>query len=76
MLYDNPQTASTLSAAIYLLSMHPDALSRLRKEVMDTVGSIRRPTYDDIKQMKYLRAFINGEHLSPVSDSLFIDHVS
>ncbi len=56
--------------------MHPDVLSRLRKEILDTVGSTRRPTYDDIKQMKYLRAFINGECLSSVSNSLFGDHES
>ncbi len=55
------QTASTLSSAIYLLSTHPDTVARLRKEVLDTVGPTRRPTYEDIKEMKFLRAFINGE---------------
>jgi len=59
MIAGRDTTATTLSSAIYLLSMHPDALSRLRKEILDTVGPIRRPTYEDIKEMKYLRAFIN-----------------
>lgn len=42
-----------------MLAEHPDILQRLRKEVLSTVGT-RRPTYDDIRDMKYLRAFING----------------
>ena len=42
----------------YMLAEHPDILQRLRKEIHDTVGT-RRPTYDDIRDMKYLRAFIN-----------------
>lgn len=43
--------------------MYTDVLHRLRTEIMDYVGPERRPTYDDIRDMKYLRAFINGEVL-------------
>ena len=43
-----------------MLAEHPEFAQRLRKEVMDTVG-LRRPTPDDIRDMKYLRAFINGK---------------
>ena len=46
--------------AVYFLSQHPDVLQRLREEILSKVGSERRPTYNDIREMKYLRAFING----------------
>ena len=45
--------------AVYMLALHPDVLQKLRAEIRSTVG-MRRPSYDDIKQMKFLRAFING----------------
>ena len=32
---------------------------RLREEILSVVGPTRRPTYDDIRNMKYLRAVIN-----------------
>lgn len=38
-------------------------MSRLRAEILDKVGNSRRPDYDDIRGMKYLRAVINGESL-------------
>ncbi|KAF7352323.1 hypothetical protein MVEN_01196000 [Mycena venus] len=52
-------TAATLTFAVYMLAEHPDMAERLRKEILDTVGSSRMPTYDDLRNMKYLRAFIN-----------------
>ncbi|KAL4249120.1 cytochrome P450 family protein [Abortiporus biennis] len=52
-------TASTLTFIIYFLSTHPEVMTRLRQEILDRVGSARRPTYDDIREMKYLRAVIN-----------------
>ena len=63
------QTALTLTMAIYMLSQHPDSLCRLREEVLTKVGT-RRPTYDDIKEMKYLRAFINGESVTVYGPSV------
>jgi len=44
-----------------MLSQHPDVLSRLREEILKKLGSLRRPTYDDLRDMKYMRAVINGE---------------
>ncbi|KAJ7198963.1 cytochrome P450 monooxygenase pc-1, partial [Mycena pura] len=41
------------------LSMYPAVCARLRAEVLAHLGPTRRPTYDDIKDMKYLRAVIN-----------------
>ncbi|KAI6040652.1 cytochrome P450 [Pisolithus marmoratus] len=52
-------TASTLTSLIYMLSQYPDVLKRLRSEVLSRVGSSRRPTYDDVREMKYMRAVIN-----------------
>ncbi|KAG9039054.1 hypothetical protein FRB95_012765 [Tulasnella sp. JGI-2019a] len=52
-------TASNLTFVIYLLAMHPSVLTRLRQEVLDTVGVSQRPTFDSIRDMKYLRAVIN-----------------
>ncbi|KAL6302061.1 cytochrome P450 [Sparassis latifolia] len=52
-------TASTLTTLVYFLSMHPAVLQRLRAEILQHVGPRRRPTYDDIREMKYLRAVLN-----------------
>ena len=45
---------------IYFLAMYPAVMTRLREEILAKVGSSRRPDYDDIRDMKYLRAVING----------------
>lgn len=57
----NVQSAALLTFAVYQLSEHPDILARLREEILNKVGSTRRPDYDDIRDMKFLRAVINGE---------------
>ncbi|KAI9572478.1 cytochrome P450 [Boletus coccyginus] len=52
-------TAATLTFSVYMLSQHPDVLARLREEIVAKVGVSGRPTHDDMRDMKYLRAFIN-----------------
>lgn len=42
-----------------MLSKHPEVCKRLRQEILEHVGESRRPTFDDLKDMKYLRAVIN-----------------
>ncbi|KAI0799694.1 cytochrome P450 monooxygenase pc-3 [Irpex lacteus] len=59
MIAGRDTTASMLTVTIYFLSQYPDVLRRLRQEVIDTVGTQERPTYDNIRVMKYLRAVIN-----------------
>ncbi|KAJ3476584.1 hypothetical protein NLI96_g11058 [Meripilus lineatus] len=59
LLAGRDTTAATLTFAIYKLTQHPDIVRRLREEILMKVGSHRRPTYEDIREMKYLRAFIN-----------------
>ncbi|KAF5341462.1 hypothetical protein D9758_013949 [Tetrapyrgos nigripes] len=51
-------TASLLTFSVYVLSQRPDIYSRLKAEVNEKVGN-RRPTYEDTRDMKYLRAFLN-----------------
>ncbi|KAJ7292238.1 cytochrome P450 [Mycena rebaudengoi] len=52
-------TATLLTFAIYMLAEHPKALAKLRQEILNKVGSTRRPTHDDFKELKYLRAVLN-----------------
>ncbi|EIW83567.1 cytochrome P450 monooxygenase pc-3 [Coniophora puteana RWD-64-598 SS2] len=59
MIAGRDTTASTLTSAIYFMAMYPHVMDRLREEVLTRVGSSRRPTYDDIRDMKYLRAILN-----------------
>lgn len=54
-------TAATFTFVIYLLSLHPEVTVRLRSEILEKVGPNRRPNFDDIRDMKYLRAVINGQ---------------
>ncbi|KAG6874015.1 hypothetical protein C0995_007972 [Termitomyces sp. Mi166 len=59
LLAGRDTTTNSISYAIYMLAKHPNVLSRLRNEILSKVGSVRRPTYDDMREMKYLRAVIN-----------------
>ncbi|KAJ7509609.1 cytochrome P450 monooxygenase pc-1 [Mycena galericulata] len=52
-------TMHTLTVVIYFLTQYPAICTRLRAEIISQVGAERRPTYDDIKEMRYLRAVIN-----------------
>ncbi|KAL0058108.1 hypothetical protein AAF712_015230 [Marasmius tenuissimus] len=57
-------TAATLTFIMYFLATHPEVTTRLRNEVLDTVGTSaegREISWEMIKEMKYLRAVINGE---------------
>ncbi|KAL0948881.1 hypothetical protein HGRIS_008998 [Hohenbuehelia grisea] len=59
MIAGRDTTATTLTYSVYMLSQHPKVLAKLRAEVLEKVGSSRRPTFDDMREMKYLRAFVN-----------------
>ncbi|KZT67253.1 cytochrome P450 [Daedalea quercina L-15889] len=52
-------TSTTLTYLIYLLAQHPDVLRRLREEVLTRVGPSRYPDFEDMREMKHLRAVIN-----------------
>lgn len=59
MIAGRDTTAGTLTSAVYLLATDPGVLGRLRAEIMARVGPSRPPTYEDIRNMKFLRAVIN-----------------
>lgn len=59
-----PQTMCLLTFSFYMLAEHPDVEKRLREEIFDKVGPTGRPTYDQMRDMKFMRAFLNGM-LSP-----------
>jgi cytochrome P450 len=59
LLAGRDTTAATLSWAFYELCRYPDKYQRLRHEILDSVGRDRTPTYDDLKNMTYLRHTLN-----------------
>lgn len=52
-------TASTLSWTLYELGRHPDCVTRLRREVIETIGPTELPTYEHLKNMPYLKSVLN-----------------
>ncbi|KAB8272177.1 cytochrome P450 [Aspergillus minisclerotigenes] len=51
-------TAGLLSNLFFVLAKRPDVWAKLRAEVETTLGG-RLPTYDDLRNMKYLRHCLN-----------------
>ena len=49
-----------LTFSFYMLTQHPDIEHRLRQEIHEKVGAIGSPTYQQMREMKYTRAFLNG----------------
>ncbi|KAG8985262.1 hypothetical protein FRB95_004942 [Tulasnella sp. JGI-2019a] len=52
-------TAGLLTFACYLLATSPSAMERAREEVLARYGRTEVPTYDNLKQLKYIRAVLN-----------------
>ncbi|KXN91297.1 Cytochrome P450 52A3-A [Leucoagaricus sp. SymC.cos] len=52
-------TAALLTFSLAMISEHPDMHRRLGKEILTHVGPERCPTTNDIREMKFLRAFFN-----------------
>jgi cytochrome P450 len=59
LLAGRDTTACTLTWVIYHLSMDPTILAKLRKEIIEYVGLQRQPTYENLKDMKYLQHILN-----------------
>ncbi|KAF2792456.1 putative cytochrome P450 alkane hydroxylase [Melanomma pulvis-pyrius CBS 109.77] len=66
LLAGRDTTASLLSNIFFELPRHPSIVSRLRREIAEHVGR-DPPTYQQLKEMKYLKAIINeSQRLYPI----------
>ncbi|KAF2436084.1 cytochrome P450 [Tothia fuscella] len=59
LLAGRDTTACTLSWMFYELSKCPHMVAKLRREVLNTVGEEKMPSYADLKSMKYLQHCLN-----------------
>jgi len=59
LLAGRDTTAVTLSWLFYELSRHPEVVQRLRQEILKFVGTDGKPTYSDLKGMRYLQHTLN-----------------
>jgi cytochrome P450 len=59
LLAGRDTTACTLAWSIYELSLQPQIVTKLRQEIINHIGLERAPTYQDLKEMKYLQHVIN-----------------
>lgn len=55
------QTAGLITFAMAMLAENPDVFTRLRSEVLETLGPYGKVDPDNLKNMKYLRAVLNGK---------------
>ena len=49
-----------------MLADHPEVYARLRQEVLDTLGPNGKVGPENLKDMKYLRATLNGKTRVPL----------
>ena len=59
LLAGRDTTAGTLSFTFKELSAQPRIVRKLRKEILEKIGSSRPPTYEDLKNMPYLQHVMN-----------------
>lgn len=59
LLAGRDTTAMTLSWLFYELSLQPEIVTKLRREIANVIGMDRAPSYTDLKSMKYLQNTIN-----------------
>ncbi|KAG8897159.1 hypothetical protein FRB99_008393 [Tulasnella sp. 403] len=52
-------TAGLLSFACYMLAKHPHVMKKLQEEVSSQIGASSHPSYEEMRQLKYLRAVLN-----------------
>ncbi|KAJ8515461.1 hypothetical protein ONZ45_g7112 [Pleurotus djamor] len=59
LLASRDTTACLLTFIVYLMAIHPDVTQKLHAEVLEQCGSDGTPTFDRIRNLKYMRAVIN-----------------
>ncbi|VDB86505.1 unnamed protein product [Peniophora sp. CBMAI 1063] len=52
-------TACLLTFFAYMLSQNPHVMDRLYEEIQTVLADGRRPTFEDIKNLRYMRAVLN-----------------
>lgn len=67
LLAGRDTTASSLSFTFYELARRPDIVQELRKEIIETVGLNRTPTYYELKNMRYLQVSKSSSTICSVS---------
>ncbi|KAJ6602667.1 cytochrome P450 monooxygenase CYP63 [Mycena vulgaris] len=59
LLASRDTTACLLTFVTYFMAIYPDMATKLRAEVLNHCGPHGAPTYENIRDMKYMRAVIN-----------------
>ncbi|RPA94891.1 cytochrome P450, partial [Choiromyces venosus 120613-1] len=59
LLAARDSTAATLSWTLYEIARQPQIVQKLRAEILDRLGPDGKPTYTDLKEMKYSQHVIN-----------------
>ncbi|KAL4765868.1 cytochrome P450 [Aspergillus foveolatus] len=62
LLAGRDTTAATLSFCLFELARNPEVTAKLREEIASRLGlgaSAQKPSYTDLKEMKYLNAVLN-----------------
>ncbi|KAJ5619650.1 hypothetical protein N7510_003634 [Penicillium lagena] len=62
LLAGRDTTAGTLSFCLFELARHPEVVAKLREEIRERLGvgaNAQKPSYTDLKDMKYLNAVLN-----------------
>ena len=71
LLAGRDTTAATLTWLFYELSFHPEFYRLLREEVLRVLGKEGRPSYEDLKNMKFLQYCINESKFCLLSSFFF-----
>jgi len=56
-------TMSLLTFSMYMLTEHPNIERRLRQEIYEKVGPTGTPNYENMRDLRYTKAFLNGLYL-------------
>jgi len=67
LLAGRDTTAAILSWLFFELSYRPEIYAKLREEVLGVLGTDGKPTYKDLKDLKYLQSCINEGTCPPSS---------
>lgn len=59
LLAGRDTTAGALSFTFQALAQHPDILRKLRLEILERLGEVKPPSYEDLKNMPYLQHCMN-----------------